>query len=366
MKSNPPNILQIFASRIWGGGEQYVYDLSKRLLEDNYHVYFIQRKSAPITKQLETLQLSSQVLPLANCFDGWSIIKMAHLIKKFDIELIHVHQFKDAFIAIFSRLISRRNIKIVLTRHLVKKAKVNRLYSFLYKQINKIIFVSDLAKNEFLTAAPPISLNKIITIHNSIYPTLSITEDIDLRTRYNINKQTVILAFTGRLVKEKGIEVLIEAVKSLKELDFILLIAGKGEESYEQFLKDKVKEYDLDNKILFSGFIENVHSFIKQIDIGIAPSVWREPFGLSIIEMMQAGKPVITTNNGAQTEYITDKWDGVLVPPSDEQALSKAIHTLLTNKKERLMIGLNAQNTFNQKLSYAVFYKKILDVYSNS
>jgi glycosyltransferase involved in cell wall biosynthesis len=157
--------------------------------------------------------------------------------------------------------------------------------------------------------------------------------------------------------------VLIDAVKQLKNFDFVLFIAGKGNQWYENQLKEQVKAYCLEDKICFLGFIENVSAFIHQIDIGIAPSVWREPFGLSVIEFMQAGKPVITTNNGAQSEYITNREDGILIPPSDEYALSEAIRYLLENSEECSTIGKNAQTSFQSKLSFQVFYNKIISVY---
>lgn len=366
MKTRPNHILQIFASRSWGGGEQYVFDLSQRLIEDDHHVYFIHRKSAVIEKRLKSIHSFSIILPLLNCFDIWSIIRIAFIIRKYNIELIHTHQFKDTFLALFSKLLCQRNVKVIFTRHLVKKGKTNKLYTYLYKHLNKLIFVSDLAKNEFLSSGPNINLNKTITIPNSIFPVPETTAYTDLRSCYSISEQTVILAFIGRIVKEKGVETLLEALNNLKTLDFVLLIAGKGEKSYERFLKEKIKKDGLEHKIFFLGFIENIHPIVQQIDIGIAPSVWREPFGLSIIEMMQAGKPVITTNNGAQTEYITHKRDGILIPPSDEKVLCEAIRLLITHKEERLIIGQNAQMAFNQKLSYHIFYNKILDVYLNS
>ena len=60
-------------------------------------------------------------------------------------------------------------------------------------------------------------------------------------------------------------------------------------------------------------------------DIGIVPSLWRESFGLSVIEFMQQEKVVITTNNGAQPEYLSNNETGILIPPNNSDILADAI-----------------------------------------
>ncbi len=362
----PKNILQIFASPTWGGGEQYVYDLSKKLIGNHHHVLFVQRKSPIIEQRINNINASSFILPLKNNFDIYSILRLSRLIRRENIGLIHTHQFKDAFIAVFARLLSRRKVKIIQTRHLVKKAKTGWLYSWFYKRIDKIIFVSQLAMDEFLSTKPEISRDKVIVIHNSILPAAFSEKEKNIRTQYHINPDKILLGFTGRITPEKGLDILINALSKIKKSDFLMLIAGKGNPLYEQEINDLISSLQLADKIKCLGFLGDAQAFVKQMDIGIAPSVWKEPFGLSIIEFMQAGKPVITTNNGAQPEYITNHYDGILVPPSDQDALAESIEYLIENKETRVKIGEMAKKTFEEKLSYPVFYQKILSVYNEN
>ena len=357
------HVLQIFASRFWGGGEQYVYDLSKNLSENGYDLTLVSRKSKDIDKKIKSLDIRSFILPMKTHFDICSIYKLLRIIDKYKVDIIHTHQFKDAFIALFARIFSRSMPKIILTRHLVKKGKNGFIYRWLYRKIDKIIFVSALARDAFLSSNPSICANKIEVIHNSIYPSPQIGYE-DIRKRYSINSDTVLLAFTGRIVQEKGIEVLIDSLNEIKNLDFYLLIAGKGDKKYEQTLREQINLCDLSAKIEFTGFLDKVQSFIQQIDIGIVPSVWQEPFGLSIIEFMQAGKAVITTNNGAQPEFVTDKQNGILIPPGDAAALANAIQSLILNVEQRSNLGIQAKKTFEEELSYPVFFNNILAVYS--
>ncbi|MDR1198974.1 MAG: glycosyltransferase family 4 protein [Prevotellaceae bacterium] len=364
MKYKPLNILQIFASKFWGGGEQYVYDLSVKLLEDKSRVFFVHRKSKDIENRIGVLNRCSCALPLRNCFDLYSIVRIAGLIKKQDIDLIHTHQFKDAFIALFARIISRQKVKIILSRHLVRKAKTGFLYTWLYKQIDKIIFVSQFAMDRFLSSAPVIGKDKMVVVHNSIVPSLPEETALDLRTKYGLTQDDILLVFTGRISSEKGIDILIRSLSRLKDPNVFLFIVGKGKETDEKELRALVVSSGLENNVYFTGFVENVQTIINQSDIGILPSVVEEAFGLSAIEFMQAGKPVITTDNGAQKEYIVPFQDGILVPPSDVVALSESIRFLAGNKEKRLEIGRKAGQTFERKLSYSFFYDKIIFIYN--
>lgn len=365
MASQIKNILQVFASPHWGGGGIYVLDLSKNLLEKGYNIVFTSRRDCDSIKHIEPLKRPSYRLRLNGLLDIKSVFKLKKIIQKHDIDLVHTHHFKDTFTALFARVLSKKKFKVIVSRHLVKKANTNFAYSWLYKKVDKIIFVSALAKNEFLSSNPQIDGRKMTVIYNSISPSTD-ELDIDLRQKYNISPNTILLAFTGRLSWEKGIEVLIASLESLKDLDLTLFIVGKGSADYEHALKQQVQDLDLGNKIIFSGFTDSVQAFIRQTDIGVAPSIWREPFGLSIIEFMKEGKPIITTDNGAQPEYIENNVDGVLVPPSDINALTNAIRDLINNKEKRLQIGSNAKMTFDKQFQYSTFVDKIIDIYNEN
>ena len=117
------------------------------------------------------------------------------------------------------------------------------------------------------------------------------------------------------------------------------------------------------DRISWLGFVSDIFGEIRNADICVAPSVWREPFGLTIIEFMSQARPVVTTNNGAQTEIITPCKDGILIPPSDPKALAEGIKSLASDIALRKGMGNEAFITFNSKFSYNVFFNRIIKVY---
>jgi len=358
------NILQVFSSSFWGGGELYVFDLSKRLIEDNHKVICISKKSKIIADKLESSDIPYYNLPLNGVFDLFSALRIRKIIREESIDIIHVHNFKTLFPIVYAKILSKKKPKIILSRHLIKKAKNNPLYNFLYSKIDKIIFVSNMAREEFFLSNPRIEKSKTLVIHNSIKPQEGNNHTLNIREEYNISNKALLVTFTGRIVPDKGVDVLIKAFSQLKSENTYLIIAGSGEEEYLKELNKLVVESNLRSRVIFLGFVRDISSLINQSDIGVFPSVWREPFGLSIIEFMQEGKAVITTNNGAQKEYIINNETGILVEPEDVDQLSNSLETLINNKQLREEIGQKGKIYFEKELSYEQFYKKIISTYN--
>lgn len=113
---------------------------------------------------------------------------------------MHVHNFKDAIVATRARALSGNSkVRIVLTRHLVKAGRTSSMYRDLYSRLDAVIFVSDLARKEFLSSNPPIDREKLHVVHNSIASprATSLPEDI-ART------DVPVIMHHGRISPEKG------------------------------------------------------------------------------------------------------------------------------------------------------------------
>jgi glycosyltransferase involved in cell wall biosynthesis len=359
------NIIQIFASNTWGGGELFVFDLTNCLIENNYKVVCILRKSKVISQKIKCKDIEYYQLKLKGVFDFLSALKLKRIVQKHNIDIIHTHNFKTSITAVYAKMFLNKDIKIIVSRHLVKKAKTDFIHNWLYKHIDYILFVSDLALEEFLLTKPKIDKTKLRVIHNSVIPNPSQANTIGIRESLSVSEQTQIVLFTGRIHKEKGLDVLIESIYNLKDKDFVLLIAGDGKEDYKAELKEKINQLGLKDKVFFMGFLTNVSPIIKESDFGVCPSIGRESFGLSVVEFMLNGKAVITTNNGAQKEYIKDKETGILIQPNNVKELTNSIELLMTNKVLRESIGQKGKEYFDKELSYEQFYKKITTIYNN-
>lgn len=369
---NPGPIIQVFATPSWGGGEQFVYDLSRRLMADGRRVVLVSRPSAVIGQRVAALGAPFHTLPMKGVADMLSALMLAHLIVKYRPATIHVHHFKDAFTAVYARLLCRAfgfRPRIVLTRHLVRRGKRGWIYRWLYGQIDRIVFVSEFARREFLAGKPVVDPAKLCVIPNSVpeaYRAVSgrIGRDTpDLRRQYGIASNVPLLLFCGRLVPEKGCDVLLEACARLKTLPFALVLAGTGEKNFEKRLHDMAAEQELLGKVFFAGFVRGANRLLSQADISVSPSVCSEAGSLTVLEAMQAGCAQVASDNGSQPEFIDNGTTGLLVPPADEERLAEALRRLLADDDLRRRMGRAAKECFDRHFSYERFYVRYLELY---
>lgn len=360
------HIVHLVSNKVWGGGEQYVYDLCQRLSQDVFPVTVVCRPYSAIYDKLRHLNATVVQMPLKGAVDIVSVWRLARLLCQGEY-VIHAHNFKDALTAAMARRLSGNSsrVKLIITRHLVKKGSNNLLYRWLYGQVDKVVFVSELARQEFMLSQPNIAYDKTCVIHNSIAlpAERKCSETIILREKYNLKDSTAIIMYHGRLAEEKGIEVLIEALGIIRNADFFLIIAGTGEAEYTKRLRELALSCGIADKLDFVGFLQEVIPYIRQCDFGVLPSIARESFSLACLEYMSQGKCVIASDNGGQSEYLISEKNGILTPPGNSKSLSNKIKQLIEDKNMRNSIGGQALNDFHASLDYNHFYKRIKELY---
>ena len=356
-------IFHIVSNKEWGGGEQYVYDLSQRQRTDGIDVtIFCKPVEAIIQKYAEA---GMKVLPLAlgGALDVRSAWQMSKVINQAGPCAIHAHNFKDAFTACYARcLSSNKQVRVVMCRHLTRKGKNTLLYRWLYRHLDRLVFDSELSKSEFLSTHPAIDAVKLGIVHTSIVVPEGVTT-ADIRGKYQIPDDCVIGMFHGRLDPEKGLDVLLDAAAQLREKPFRLVLVGRGSEDYTAHLKQMVEGKGLSEMVIFAGFVHPVLPYVAAADFGILASTVQEGCPLSPQEYMSQGHPVIVTNNGGQREYVIAEQNGLLVPPGDAKALAEAIARLVDDASLRQRLGQQAKEDFQSQLSYDHFYSQIRTLY---
>jgi glycosyltransferase involved in cell wall biosynthesis len=133
----------------------------------------------------------------------------------------------------------------------------------------------------------------------------------------------------ANLIREKGIDVLIEACRMLQEVAWKLVIVGDGPE--EPALRRLAAAAGVGERIEFTGLRDDVERCLREADIYAHPAVWQEAFGLTITEAMASGCATIASRVGGIPEIIEDGKSGMLVAPGDPRALAGGLRRLLSD-----------------------------------
>ena len=179
----------------------------------------------------------------------------------------------------------------------------------IFDNLSRILTVSDYIKERVST----ITLSdKLQTIHNGIN-----IDSFSVKSTPTITRQSLglsdadfLMVYSGRINKDKGVSELIDAMLQLEKFPTIkLMILGSsffndstGEDVFINNLKNKAEA--IKDRIVFTGFIpyRQVPAYLHIADIAVLPSMWEEPFGLTIVEAMAVGLPLITTRSGGIPE----------------------------------------------------------------
>ena len=163
----------------------------------------------------------------------------------------------------------------------------------------------------------------------------------------------------ARLSEQKGLTYLIQALSIIDSKEYELFIIGEGD--LLESLENQVSELELDRQITFLGYRENVHSYIRECDFIILPSLW-EGFPLTPIECFMNQKTIIATSIAGTNEIVNEN-NGILVPPKQVEELAKAIDFYLSNPSIVIEKSKIAYQEYQNKFSYGVFLEKYRNLY---
>ena len=358
------NVFHIVSNKHWTGAEQYTYDLVA-LLRNNpdFYVEVVCRKHPNVLKQYRRLEIPISILPLKGVTDIDSPVRFARLLRHGS-NIIHVHSFRDAFMAVMARRISEnRDTRVVVSVHGVYKPKSNYMYTKLYKSIDRFIFSSQMARDAFVGKAKKPYAYRAVVIRDSVCDSQLGTQVPELRRELNLDSHQALIMYHGKLTADKGLDVLLSALTRIDTSRYHLVVIGDGQAKYKARIKGFIVSNGLVNNVSLLGFRDNILEYLRQADFGVLPSVTPEALGIANLEYMMAGKAHICTNNGAQPEYVVNGENGLLVPPGDVDALADAINLLINDSAARSRMGTKAQHDFNTNLDYPGFYKKMTDLY---
>ena len=386
-----------YPPRVIGGISPHVYFLSKNLVRHGVEVYVVtcDFPGAPAHETIdgvEVYRVDSYKNPSPD-FATWVYLmnmnmqrEAAALVAKLTekIDVFHAHDWLVANAGIGLKHIFRKPLLVTMHSTEIGRREgantdtermIHDTEAWLTYEAWKVICCSEymVTHVKWAFGLPSDKLTMIPNgVNTNIYKQVE-KNDLELfRGKFALPKEKLVV-FVGRLVYEKGAQVLINAIpKILEKTDAKFIIVGSG------YMKDQlmniVKSMRLEQKVLFTGFIDEVTLIKLQIcaDVSVVPSLF-EPFGIVALEAMAAKSPVVVSDTGGLSEIVEHEVTGVKVYPNNPESLAWGVTNLLLNQKYRNRIAENAYVKVLEKYNWNKIarqtkgiYETVLGEYSKS
>lgn len=287
-------------------------------------------------------------------------LEMNELIDSFKPDVIHCHTTLWVHCLFFSLIFkSLINVPLVITVHLVleKGELENRLSMVkeLFATAKAINCVSH-ANKKLLQQKYPFIAEKLLVVHNGL-PANS------LPLRILPSKPAKIL-FVGRLVEQKGVDVLLKAFNLVLQdyQEVTLTIAGDGID--RQGLEILAAELKLSGHVQFRGWVEpsNILALINESTLVVMPSR-HEGFSIVALQAAQMGRPLIASRLESFMELIIDQETGVLATCDDPNSFADAIKKMLANPEFANLMGEKSKAQFEKLFTIDQMSQKYLDIF---
>lgn len=361
-------IISDYSDKHYGGLQTHVFHLTKNLSEiENVSIDVITLSDKNSTYndgnlKIHNIKRFSKIPRLFTIISD--SLKIKRKISELKPDIVHVQgtHYPYSYIA---ALISS-NYPTVLTVHglMAREYKFNKGKNYLGGIVN--LFLEKYAFNkvkEIIICSVPMQkeVEKLSNANTYLVP-----NGIELNSILNHKPLKAVkhpsIMYMGLLEIIKGVDILIKAVAIIKKKipNITLYIAGDG--SQENYLKQLSKDLNLEENVLFLGYLgeNSKYSYLKAVDICAITSRY-ESFGIVILEAMTCGKPVIGSNTG-NIPFLVTKKTGILFESENEQDLALKIIKLIKNRDLCFKMSLNAQNEV-KKFDWKMLASKTREIY---
>ena len=386
-----------FPPRVIGGISPHVHFLSRSLVKEGVSVYVVtcDFPGAPaheIIDGVEVYRIDSYKNPAPD-FATWVYLmnlnmqkEAAAIVNKLanKIDVFHAHDWLVATAGIGLKHVFRK--PLLVTMHSTEIGRRDGLHTDTEKMIHeteawltyeawKVICCSDYMVSHVRWAFG-LPEDKLVMIPNGVNTNVYESPDKEdcssFRTRFALPEEKIVL-YVGRLVYEKGIHVLINAVpKVLEKVNAKFIIVGSG--YMKEQLLNIVRSMKLEHKVLFLGFVddETLLRLQKCADVSVVPSLF-EPFGIVALEAMAAKSPLVASDTGGLSEIVDHDLTGFKAYPNNPESLAWGIKKILLDENYKNYIRENAYAKVHEKYNWEKIalhtkeiYKTVLGEYSQS
>ena len=372
-----------YPPRTVGGLARHAYELTRSLVKKGVRVDLLtaRENQLPVEENMEGVQVF-RVDPYhgdPGGFPAWVMrLNMALLEKGSalaswqDYDLLHAHDWLVAYAA--RGLKHAFKLPLLATIHATEHGRNQGLHNDLQRYISDVewwltfeawkVICCSLYMERELVKVFQLPRDKIRVIYNGIrLDELNAPAGAEKKRLQFAQPGEKIIFFVGRLVREKGVDTLLEAASMLVgyNIPFKLIIAGKGPEG--DYLRHKTWKMGLQDRVLFTGYIndEDKNLIYHLADAAVFPSLY-EPFGIVALESMAAQTPALVSDVGGFEEIVKHDLDGLKFYAGDAASLTSQLVRLFNENELALRLRDNGLQKARQ-FSWEEIASQTIDLY---
>jgi glycosyltransferase involved in cell wall biosynthesis len=284
--------------------------------------------------------------------------KAVKLISEFKPDVLFVHGFNGPIIARAIQIKLKRKIPFVCSYHgfyhapslsRIPLAPVfNKAAEYVYSHhATAVVAVAQYCKNQLVFRGVP--EHKITVIHNGL-PARQQAGKLVTRADAGLVDSNFVIGIASRLDPVKGLEYLMDAFAKIVLAYPMARLLLVGDGPCEKNLRKQSAKLDIADKVIFTGYQDNVDNWLDMLDVFALPSL-AEYHSIALLEAMRAGKAIVATDVGGNTESVIHERHGLVVPSADAVALKKALIKLIENSELRRRLGCAAQKRYEAEFT---------------
>jgi glycosyltransferase involved in cell wall biosynthesis len=325
------------------------------------------------------IKMTRFITPLQDLF---SLYKMILLFKKQKPHIVHTHTPKAGLIGMLAAWLCKVPVRMhtVAGLPLMETTGFKRKILIWVEKItylcacyiypNSIELKKYILQNRFtlprkLKVLGNGSSNGIDVNHFKKTPVISLSA-AEIRNKYQISNSALVFIFIGRIVKDKGINELVQAFHQLngKYAHLKLLLVGDFEDELDPVAVDTKQIINSNSNIICTGFVNDVRPYLAASDVLVFPS-YREGFPNVPLQAGCMELPMIVTDINGCNEIVQNKINGLIIPPKNSESLYAAMEKMLIDEVFRKKCASAARQIIVDNFSRETVWKALLEEYTN-